>query len=208
MKTNLDIAVLIMAAGASRRMDGIKQLMPWRDSNFLLETIKTVQNTNAKSLHVVLGSNADFITTQCSLEEKNIDIIVNANWENGLGDSIAHGVKILLQQRPALDGVLICLADQPLLSFEYLNSLIAEFIKHPSKIIATNYGKKVGVPALFPKLLFEELSVLKGDFGAKEILNNKSNVIISLDAADQIADVDTSLEYQNLINRTNNTLNS
>lgn len=197
-----------MAAGASRRMDGIKQLMPWRDSNFLLETIKTVQNTNAKSLHVVLGSNADFITTQCSLEEKNIDIIVNANWENGLGDSIAHGVKILLQQRPALDGVLICLADQPLLSFEYLNSLIAEFIKHPSKIIATNYGKKVGVPALFPKLLFEELSVLKGDFGAKEILNNKSNVIISLDAADQIADVDTSLEYQNLINRTNNTLNS
>ena len=197
-----------MAAGASRRMDGIKQLMPWRDSNFLLETIKTVQNTNAKSLHVVLGSNADFIATQCSLKEKNIDIIVNANWENGLGDSIAHGVKVLLQQRPALDGVLICLADQPLLSFEYLNSLIAEFIKHPSKIIATNYGKKLGVPALFPKLLFEELSVLKGDFGAKEILNNKSNVIISLDAADQIADVDTNLEYQNLINRTNNTLNS
>ena len=197
-----------MAAGASRRMDGIKQLMPWKDSNFLLETIKTVQNTNAKSLHVVLGSNAEFITTQCSLKEKNIDIIVNANWENGLGDSIAHGVKVLLQQRPALDGVLICLADQPLLSFKYLNSLIAEFIKHPSKIIATNYGKKLGVPALFPKLLFEELSVLKGDFGAKEILNNKSNVIISLDAADQIADVDTNLEYQNLINRTNNTLNS
>ncbi|WP_405396934.1 NTP transferase domain-containing protein [Maribacter sp. Asnod2-G09] len=208
MKTNLDIAVLIMAAGASRRMDGIKQLMPWKDSNFLLETIKTVRNTNAKSLHVVLGAKAEFINTQCSLKEKNIDIIVNANWENGLGDSIAHGVKVLLQQRPALDGVLICLADQPLLSFEYLNSLIAEYIKHPSKIIATNYGKKLGVPALFPKLLFEELSVLKGDFGAKEILNNKSNVIISLDAADQIADVDTNLEYQNLINRTNNTLNS
>lgn len=197
-----------MAAGASRRMDGIKQLMPWRDSNFLLETIKTVQNTNANSFHVVLGANAEFITTQCSLKEKKINIIVNVNWENGLGDSIALGVKVLLKQKPTLDGVLICLADQPLLSFEYLNSLIAEFIKHPSKIIATNYGKNVGVPALFPKLLFEELSVLKGDFGAKEILNNKSNIIISLDAVDQIADVDTNLEYQNLINRTNNTLNS
>lgn len=197
-----------MAAGASRRMDGIKQLMPWKDSNFLLETIKTVQNTNANSLHVVLGSNAEFIINQCSLKEKNINVIVNSNWENGLGDSIANGVKVLLKQRPTIDGILICLADQPLLSFEYLNSLIAEFIKHPSKIIATNYGKKVGVPALFPKLLFEELSVLKGDFGAKEILNNKSNLIISLDAADQIADVDTNLEYQNIINRTNNTLNS
>ena len=197
-----------MAAGASRRMDGIKQLMPWKNSNFLMETIKTIQNTNATSIYVVLGSNADFITTQCSLKEKDIDVIVNSNWENGLGDSIAHGVKVLLKQRPTLDGILICLADQPLLSFEYLNSLIEEFIKHPSKIIATNYDKKVGVPALFPKLLFEKLCTLKGDFGAKEILNDKSNVIISLDAANQIIDIDTNLEYQNLLNRTNNTLNT
>ncbi|MDP5061059.1 MAG: nucleotidyltransferase family protein [Maribacter sp.] len=208
MKTDLDIAVLIMAAGASKRMDGIKQLMPWKDSNFLLETIKTVQNTNANSLHVVLGSNVEFITNHCNLKEKNIDVIVNSNWENGLGDSIAHGVKVLLKQRPNLDGILICLADQPLLSFKYLNSLMVEYVKHPSNIIATNYGKKVGVPALFPKLLFEELCALKGDFGAKEILNNKNNAIIPLDAADQIVDVDTNLEYQNLINLTNNTLNT
>ncbi|MGO4921598.1 nucleotidyltransferase family protein [Maribacter spongiicola] len=208
MKTELDIAVLIMAAGASRRMDGIKQLMPWKNSNFLLETIKTVQNTKAKSLYVVLGSNAEYIDNQCSLKEKNINVIINSNWENGLGDSIAHGVKVLLIQRPTLDGILVCLSDQPLLSFEYLNSLVVEFVKHPSKIIATNYGKKVGVPALFPKLLFEELCTLKGDFGAKEILNNKSNAIIPLDGADQIVDVDTNLEYQNLINRTNNALNT
>ncbi len=197
-----------MAAGASSRMDGIKQLMPWKDSNFLMETIKTVQQTNSTSIHVVLGSNAEFISAECSLKEKDIDVIVNSNWENGLGDSIAHGVKVLLKQTPGLDGVLICLADQPLLSFEYLNSLIEEFIKHPSKIIATNYDKKVGVPALFPKLLFEKLCTLKGDFGAKEILNDKSNVIISLDAANQIIDIDTNLEYQNLLNRTNNTLNT
>ncbi|WP_299317109.1 nucleotidyltransferase family protein [uncultured Maribacter sp.] len=208
MKKDVHIAVLIMAAGASSRMDGIKQLMPWKDSNFLMETIKTVQQTNSTSIHVVLGSNAEFISAECSLKEKDIDVIVNSNWENGLGDSIAHGVKVLLKQTPGLDGVLICLADQPLLSFEYLNSLIEEFIKHPSKIIATNYDKKVGVPALFPKLLFEKLCTLKGDFGAKEILNDKSNVIISLDAANQIIDIDTNLEYQNLLNRTNNTLNT
>ncbi|WP_299799586.1 nucleotidyltransferase family protein [uncultured Maribacter sp.] len=208
MKKDVHIAVLIMAAGASSRMDGIKQLMPWKDSNFLMETIKTVQQINITSIHVVLGSNAEFISAECNLKEKNIEIIVNSNWENGLGESIAHGVKVLLKQTPGLDGVLICLADQPLLSFEYLNSLIEEFIKHPSKIIATNYDKKVGVPALFPKLLFEKLCTLKGDFGAKEILNDKSNVIISLDAANQIIDIDTNLEYQNLFNRTNNTLNT
>lgn len=207
MKTDLDIAVLIMAAGASRRMDGIKQLMPWKDSNFLLETIKTVQNTNTKTLHVVLGSNAEFITTKCKLKENNIDIIVNSNWENGLGDSIANGVKVLLKQRPKVDAILICLSDQPLLSFEYLNSLIEKFIQHPSKIIATNYGKKVGVPALFPKLLYKELSELKGDFGAKNILNNNVNTVIALDAANQIIDIDTDNEYQELVNRIHNQIN-
>jgi len=208
LKKDVHIAVLIMAAGASRRMDGIKQLMPWKDSNFLMETIKTVQQTSATSIHVVLGSNAEFINSECNLKEKNIEIIVNSNWENGLGESIAHGVKMLLKQTPSLDGVLICLADQPLLSSVYLDSLIEEFIKHPTKIIATNYHKKVGVPALFPNLLFEKLTTLKGDFGAKEILNNEGNVIISLDAADQIIDVDTNQEYQNLIKRTNNSLNT
>ena len=50
-----------MAAGASRRMDGIKQLMPWKDSNFLLETIKTVQSTNAKNTHNYLLMNLQVI---------------------------------------------------------------------------------------------------------------------------------------------------
>ncbi|HAI40972.1 MAG TPA: 4-diphosphocytidyl-2C-methyl-D-erythritol synthase, partial [Maribacter sp.] len=70
----LKIAVLIMAAGASRRMKGIKQLMPWKDSNFLVETIKTVQKSDATSVNVVLGSNADLIASTCQLTEMNINV--------------------------------------------------------------------------------------------------------------------------------------
>lgn len=196
-----------MAAGASKRMDGIKQLMPWKDSNFLLETIKTVQRSKANSLYVVLGSNAEFIMSECHLIKKGIAIIVNPNWNNGLGDSIAYGVKVLLEQQHNLKGILICLADQPLLTYNYLDTLIHQSKKHPSKIIATYYGKRVGVPALFPKLLFKDLSVLKGDSGAKELLNNGLKAIITLDAENQTLDIDTKEEYNQLLSTINNTYN-
>ncbi|MDF4203059.1 nucleotidyltransferase family protein [Maribacter sp. SA7] len=207
MEKKLQIAVLIMAAGASRRMNGIKQLMPWKDSNFLLETVKTVQQSQANSLHIILGSNAEFITSECRFVESDISVIVNPNWVNGLGNSIAYGVKAVLKENTDIDGILICLADQPLLSSNYLNMLIKEFKENTSKTIATNYGKKVGVPALFPKLQFHNLSQLEGDFGAKELLNKNGNAIISLEASNQIIDIDTKLEYDKLINRTKTDIN-
>jgi len=196
-----------MAAGASRRMNDIKQLMPWKDSNFLLETVKTVQQSQANSLHIILGSNAEYITSECRFDENDISVLVNPNWVNGLGNSIAYGVEAVLKENADLDGILIFLADQPLLSFNYLNSLIKEFKKNPSKIIATNYGNKVGVPALFPKLQFHDLSELEGDFGAKELLNRNGHAIISLEASDQIIDIDTKLEYDKLINRIKTDIN-
>ncbi|SIQ66972.1 molybdenum cofactor cytidylyltransferase [Maribacter ulvicola] len=192
-----------MAAGASSRMNGIKQLMPWKDSNFLLETIKTVEQSNATATHVILGSNAEIIISECNLNDKDIGIAINPNWTKGLGNSIAYGVNTVLKGKAEVDGILICLADQPLLHYTYLNSLMEEFYQHPSKIIATNYGKKVGVPALFPKLLFDDLSNLEGDYGAKKLLNHKKHAIISFEVAHQNIDIDTKEEYEELINKTN-----
>lgn len=195
----MKIAVLIMAAGASRRMEGIKQLMPWKDSNFLVETIKTVQKSDATSVNVVLGSNADLIASTCQLTEMNIHVFTNTHWDKGLGNSIAHGVQSLLKQHEPYNGILICLADQPLLEHQHLNNLIDQFEKNTSKIIATDYNTKAGVPVLFPTLHFKALSQLDGDFGAKDYLNKHTNNIISLNAARQIKDIDTTREYEQLM---------
>lgn len=192
-----------MAAGESKRMEGIKQLLAWKDSNFLLETIKTVEKSNTNSIHVVLGAYAELIKSECKLSEKDITISVNPNWSQGLGKSIAFAVENLLENNPLSDGILICLADQPLLSAEYLNLLIQSFENNPSKIIATNYKNRAGVPALFPKLLYPKLLLLDGDQGAKQLLNGNLNEIIRLDAGKQIIDIDTKLEYEKINQNTN-----
>ena len=85
---------------------------------------------------------------------------------------------------------------------DYFDSLIYQFKKDTTKIVATNYGKRVGVPALFPKFLFNELECLNGDQGARDLLKNHIKNIISLDAENQQIDIDTEEEYHKLIIQT------
>jgi molybdenum cofactor cytidylyltransferase len=192
-----------MAAGASSRMKGIKQLLPWKNSNFLLETISTAKESNADSVYVVLGANAETIRSECNLQEKDTKVFYNPNWSLGLGNSIAFGVKKLRESSSLPDGILICLADQPLLSATYLDLLISNFKKESSKLIVTNYKNRVGVPALFPKLLYPKLVLLKGDQGAKDLLNASYDEMVQLDPGLQSIDIDTTLEYNQLIQQTN-----
>lgn len=200
MSENIDIQVLIMAAGASRRMDGIKQLLPWKSSNFLVEAIKTIQINTVSRIHVVLGANAEMITTACNLGQKEVEVLVNPNWEAGLGNSIGFGVKKLLKQKQVPDGILICLADQPLITAGYINTVINTFKKEAlKKIIATKYRNRSGVPALFPASFYPTLVHLQGDQGAREVLENKKNAIVVLDANGQLTDIDTNEEYHQLL---------
>ncbi|HCY98174.1 MAG TPA: nucleotidyltransferase family protein, partial [Polaribacter sp.] len=41
----------------------------------------------------------------------------------------------------------------------------------------SNYGHKLGVPAIFPKSYFSTLQELSGDFGAKNLLNKNKEVV-------------------------------
>lgn len=192
-----------MAAGASRRMEGIKQLLPWKESNFLLETVKIVSATKTASVHMVLGANAEEIMNECNLRDTEVGLMINLDWSEGLGKSIAFGVKTLLERKPIPDGILICLADQPLLTTGYLNSVVAIFEQDVSKIVASNYRGSAGVPALFPKSLYPHLTRLDGDQGARNILHNKTHPIICLNAQEQLTDIDTKKEYQQLIQQSN-----
>lgn len=188
-----------MAAGAATRMGAIKQLLPWKSSNLLLESINTIQKCKCGSVHVVLGANAIQIKKECRLEAKGVTVVVNQNWSAGLGNSIGYGVKKVLEVPHSPDGILVCLADQPLLTANYFDSLITTFnSEFASRIIATNYGNKAGVPALFPTSFYPELLTLQGDKGAKELLEAKKNELIMLRADGQLIDIDTKKEYQQI----------
>lgn len=198
MTSDTNIGVLIMAAGESKRMQGIKQLLPWKNSNLLLETIKNAKNTTMGSVLVVLGANAEHIADECNFKTSDVDYLINPTWHLGLGNSIAFGIKHLCKKEELPQGILICLADQPLITNDYLNVLAETFKQNPKNIIATNYTRKTGVPALFPTKFYTALSQLKGDYGAKELLKTYADETIGINAGNKILDIDTKQDYEQL----------
>jgi molybdenum cofactor cytidylyltransferase len=117
-----NIAILILAAGASSRMGRTKQLLPWQDTTLLGSAIRTARDSNAKSVAVVLGANAESIRGRVNVGrgvKTDADFVENTAWETGLGSSIACGTEFLIEKKIVYDGILIMLADQPLIDTEY-----------------------------------------------------------------------------------------
>ncbi|MBO0323220.1 nucleotidyltransferase family protein [Muricauda sp. CAU 1633] len=190
------IAVLILAAGASTRMEGgPKQLLAWGDTTLLGHAIEQAKQLT-ESVFVVLGAHTDKIK---EIVPKDVGIIHNTHWEKGMGSSISVGIKNILENHSNLSGILIMLADQPFLDASYLSTIKAEFENGGHKIVATDYGKKLGVPALFHPSLFSELSKLNQDFGARHIIEKYSTDSMSVFPEGKQIDIDTKKEYNQSI---------
>ena len=203
MNKEANIAILIMAAGESQRMKAIKQLLPWKDSSLLGHTIKTLHDVQKEYIYVVLGASKNEIETAINFGAQGISVIENKDWKNGLGNSIACGIQYILNNELGYDGVLICLADQPLLDSEYYKTMIAEFNSQSVSIVASKYNKNLGVPAIFNREMASELVKLNGDHGAKEILLKYHESITVVDPGERIKDIDTYEVYSELYEKYN-----
>lgn len=190
------IAILILAAGSSKRMGSPKQLLPWGGTTLLGHSIAQAEKSDAGSVFIIIGANAEKIkeTTQ----RTSATMLTNNEWRSGLGSSIVYGVQHLLMSTTNIDGILIMLADQPQVDTAYLNGLIELFHSEQKQIIASSYKDELGVPAIFDKTYFDELSVLQGDNGAKSVIHKNVTYVTSFSPNKSIVDIDTKKTYTQL----------
>lgn len=185
-----------MAAGSSSRMGAPKQLLSWKNTTLIENAITNVLQLEPLKSIVVLGANSEQIIPK--IEAYPVEIIHNSSWDSGLGNSIAYGVRHI-KKNYEVDAVLVILADQPLIETSYLKEMITLFDVNKNQIIATQYqNEKLGVPALFDKSYFEELSTIDGDKGAKILLEEYVKSVITTQLAANVFDVDTEEDYNKL----------
>lgn len=187
-------AILILAAGKSSRMGSTKQLLSYKKTTLLGWAIEQAKQSKANTVFCVLGANSEII--EKSIENYLVETIYNVDYNNGLSTSIIAGINHLKDKN--FDSVLIMLADQPNVTTDYLNQLIITSEENNSKIVVSNYGNKMGVPVLFPRLYFNKLINLKGDNGAKDFLKMHLSEIIKMSTFNLI-DIDTREDYKNLV---------
>ena len=127
----------------------------------------TVLESQCDACFVVVGAYENDVVAE--LSHLSIETISNPKWEQGIGGSIRCALEVI-EARGDFDAVLLTLADQPFVSREQLDALINSFRAGEGDIVASRYGGTVGVPAVFGSERFEALGALRGDRGAKALL--------------------------------------
>ena len=192
------IGIIILAAGASTRMNGEpKQLLEFEGKTLLRRAAETALSSGARPIVIVLGANAENL----QMEIKDLPVLpaINENWATGMGGSIKTGLSVLMAENTDIEAAILMLCDQPFVTPETLNRLVETFQKTKKPIAACQYSDTLGVPALFAREMFAELSDLQGDAGAKAVIRKHAADVAQTPASEAAFDVDTQADFQKLL---------
>lgn len=191
------VAAIILAAGRSSRMGSHKLLLPFRGRPIVNWVLAAACASQADPVIVIIGHEAEKIDAALRAERWFL-AIHNPWYVEGMSTSLRIG---LAATRKDVDGAIILLGDQPLVTAEIINAMIAESAREPDAIIAASYEGRRGNPVLFPRQYFAELDTSTGDEGGRSVLARHSEQVRLMEIDDALAgfDVDTPEEYQALI---------
>ncbi len=196
MNLKSNIAIIILAAGASTRMGTPKQLLPYQGYSLIRRTIESAVASVCKPVVVVLGANAQRIA--CEINQSSVMVVENPDWHLGMGSSIRRGILEIATCSPTIDAAVITVCDQPFLDPEIINHLVAAYNSTGKPIVACQYADTLGVPVLFKHTLFDELATLTETVGAKKLINKYHNQVFSIPFPLGVIDIDTPIDYQQL----------
>lgn len=183
------IGIIILAAGASTRLGRPKQLLKFKNKTLIEKVCETALETGFQSV-VVLGANSEKIKP--AIENLPINFCENSEWQTGMSSSIQAGLQNLLETNPELSAAIILLCDQPFITKKTIFRLVAKQKETGKAIVTSKYGETIGVPALFRREIFEELFALRGDIGARFLIQKfKAKNLAKIPAPEAEFDIDT-----------------
>ena len=198
------LTLVLLAAGKSSRFNGIKLAQPITDLNannvlveqpLLLHSLDklnyladylTSQNI-ANNIVVILGNHHD---TLSKLLPSSAAYMINEKSDFGLSTSVKVGVEAALSANA--NGLLLALGDHIGVTYQHYIKLADLWLTQQNSVCAS-YQAQLGVPAIFDSEQFEALTYLKGDQGAKSVLQQlaQNHRLTCLDLPNAINDIDT-----------------
>ena len=159
-----DPAILLLAAGASRRMRGRDKLLEEVDGRPLL----------ARQIEVARGTGLDLLVALPPRPHPRWEHLFGApavevpDAARGMDASLAAGISALAD-RPA---VLVLLADMPEIETSDLAAVLGARSAHPGSLVwrAVTEDGRPGHPILFDGRLYDALRALPGDSGGRSVV--------------------------------------
>jgi molybdenum cofactor cytidylyltransferase len=182
---------IVLAAGASRRFGSAKQLAKFRRQPLVTRAIRLAEAVCGEQSLLVAGNQWSLVAAACAPLAGYF--VVNPDFAEGLGGSIAAGVSAVAG---SASGILLLMADQPLIDARHLRDMVEAWSKNSQCIVVSEFDGIDGPPVIFPASLFPDLVALRGDSGARMVLQANPARVIRVKCPDAATDVDIPADLQ------------
>jgi molybdenum cofactor cytidylyltransferase len=155
------VGAVLLAAGAGSRLGGRpKSLLELGGVPLIRRQLIALSGAGVDELVVVLGHHADAI--EAAVREFPVTLVRNPSPDDGQASSVRIGLQALAGK---LDGVIVALADQPLINAQDISALIGAFKKRgDAAMVVPRVHGEPGNPVIFEAALRDEW--LNGDINA------------------------------------------
>ncbi|MBI4330510.1 MAG: molybdenum cofactor cytidylyltransferase [Chloroflexi bacterium] len=187
------ISAIILAAGESKRMGRLKQLLPLEGKTLIERTVDTVLASAVDETIVVLGHQAEAI--EPLLKDRPVKMVLNRRYREGMSASLKAGLESVSSSSEA---VLMVLADQPGLTADIIDRLLAAYRQKKGGVITPVYRGRRGNPVLIDIKYRPELMKLTGDVGARQLVAAHPEDVYEVEAGSDaiLQDIDTEEDLQ------------
>lgn len=187
--TRRKITAIILAAGLSSRMPGgAKLLAPLGGIPLIRHSVKNLCCTIFDETIIVVGHNANAVID--ALDDLPVTLVKNPDYSDGQASSIKAGLKPMANDT---DDVLIALGDMPLLPAALIDKLCKAHSNNPAAdntITLPFCADQRRNPVLFGKAFFGLLTTLRGDMGARQIIQDHGTSVAQIDWPDKAVFMD------------------
>ncbi|MCB0049858.1 MAG: NTP transferase domain-containing protein, partial [Caldilinea sp.] len=183
------VAVIVLAAGGSRRMGRPKQLEVVDGEAMVVRAARTALASNAGPVMVVTGAEADAVAALLGARMPAVDVIHNPRWASGQATSM----QAALQALPAsVEAAILMPVDQPYLDGLLLRRLVQAWRAGADLATPAIDGTLRGAPALFDRRFWPELMAVTGDVGGRPVLAAHRDTCVAVPANPAwLRDIDT-----------------
>ena len=192
-------AGIILAAGAAARFGQPKQLLRLNDKYVIEWVLDAALDSRLGRVILVLGYAHKKILQALGQKARHskLHLEINPDYKKGQSYSLRAGLAAVKNDFPA---VIFLLGDQPMLNSATINTLLEKFWSAEKDICVPTYRGKRKTPAIIGSRFFGRLMALKGDIGARQIIDNHPDQVLMIEIDDPFCffDIDTPQDFENL----------
>lgn len=193
----MKISGIYLAAGNSSRMGRHKLSLPAGSSTVGSLALEIALHSSLDNIYVIVKDSDDAAWLPSAVKKHEKCIVVQCPCSRkGQSATLRFGI----QQAQDADAVIVMLADQPFITADMIERLIHCVKSSPAiHFAATAYGETIAPPILFSSAMYDELSALQGDKGARAILHGPllaKGILLPCTDSNALFDIDTAVQYE------------